>query len=226
MTHDVPLWLAVSKVARMVETGQGRVRQRRRTHDALLAAAGRLLAKGQVPTVAEIADEALVSRRTAYRHFPTAEQLLVDAALEATGPAVLQALDSDDPLTRVDQLIRQLHSTMDETEPLLRNLIRLTVDRPPDAEGPSRGYRRVAWVEEALEPLREQLDAVAWQRLVAAVCLTVGIEAQLVLRDVVGLGRGEVLEVERWAARTLVRAALEPGDVRAGDHLRDFRPDE
>ncbi|MGH7668804.1 MAG: TetR family transcriptional regulator, partial [Gemmatimonadaceae bacterium] len=45
--------------------------QRRRTRLALLAAAARLIAAGAAPSVAEVADAADVSRRTAYRYFPT-----------------------------------------------------------------------------------------------------------------------------------------------------------
>jgi hypothetical protein len=38
--------------------------------------------------------------------------------------------------------------------PLGRKLIKLTVDAPPADGGPRRGYRRIAWIERALEPAR------------------------------------------------------------------------
>ncbi|MGP9023124.1 TetR/AcrR family transcriptional regulator [Streptomyces sp. BR1] len=197
--------------------GPGRARQRQRTHAALLAAAARLMARGQTPTVAEVADEALVSRRTAYRYFTHAEQLLIDAALEAARTTVLEAITSTDPYERVDQLVRTLHTSTVDNEPLLRALMRLTLDRPADSDGPRRGYRRVHWIEEALTPLRPQLTDHAWQRLVAALSLTIGIEAQLVLRDVVGLQHHAIGDVERWAARALLRTAL---DEAADTHQR------
>ena len=65
---------------------EGRVNQKRRTRAAILAAAVELLKRGKSPTVAEVADAALVSRATAYRYFPTQEYLLFEAALESTGP--------------------------------------------------------------------------------------------------------------------------------------------
>ena len=59
-----------------------RVQQKGRTRQALLSAAVQLVTSGARPTVAEVADAASVSRRTAYRYFPTQEQMLVEAALE------------------------------------------------------------------------------------------------------------------------------------------------
>src|SRR5579872_3336731 len=48
---------------------QGRVRQKRRTRRAILAAASALIGEGKRPSVEEVADAAEVSRRTAYRYF-------------------------------------------------------------------------------------------------------------------------------------------------------------
>ena len=70
------------------------------------------------------------------------------------------------------------------------------------------GYRRVGWIERALAPLRGQFDERGFERLVSALAMVVGWEAFVVLRDVRGLGPSEELEVSRWAARALVRAAL------------------
>ena len=45
----------------------GRPNQKRRTRKALLQAASRLMAQGRKPGLEEVAEEALVSRATAYR---------------------------------------------------------------------------------------------------------------------------------------------------------------
>jgi AcrR family transcriptional regulator len=45
-------------------------------------AAQDLLEQGRTPTVADVADEAFVSRATAYRYFPSQEHLLLDVVLE------------------------------------------------------------------------------------------------------------------------------------------------
>ncbi len=54
----------------------GRDKQKRRTRAAILTAVRELIRQGQIPSVADAADAADVSRRTAYRYFPTQEQLL------------------------------------------------------------------------------------------------------------------------------------------------------
>ncbi len=98
-----------------------------------------------------------------------------------------------------------------ETLPLGRSLIRLTVDAPARDDGttPRRGYRRVAWIEHALEPLRPELAPDAFERLVSALAMVVGWEALVVLDDFRGLTPEQQTETSLWAARALVRAALD-----------------
>ena len=48
-----------------------RANQRRRTRAAVMEGARALLREGQVPSIADAAEEAGVSRATAYRYFPT-----------------------------------------------------------------------------------------------------------------------------------------------------------
>src|SRR5690242_1825818 len=109
-------------------TGGGRERQRRRTRRAILDAAVRLLARGAEPSMAQIAEEADVSRRTVYLYFPTLEHLLADAALNATRASVEPQLEAGADVTdRVEGLVRAMQQNFAETERLGRTIIRLTV---------------------------------------------------------------------------------------------------
>jgi AcrR family transcriptional regulator len=195
----------------------GRVAQRRRTRKAIVAAAAQLLAQGKTPSVAEVAEAADVSRRTVYMYFPTLEQLLVDAALLSvsrdTVDAAIDAMDaSDDVEARVEQMTRVVQRQFGATEQQGRTLLRLTVDSGA-ADGPSdvprRGYRRVEWIERAIAPLRGRLDDARLERLVSALAMVIGWEAMIVARDIRALSLEEAEEVSAWAARALVRAALE-----------------
>jgi AcrR family transcriptional regulator len=198
----------------------GRVRQRRRTRAAIVAAACELLRAGGTPSVGEIADAADVSRRTVYSYFPTLEQLLLDATLGMLSQtAVDDAIDAADeggaPEQRVDAMIRAFASISADTLPLGRSLIRLTVDATrDDPSSPKRGYRRIGWLERALEPLRDRLDPDEFERLVSALAMVVGWEAEIVLQDLRGLDHEAELDVTLWTARTLVRAALEEHDAK------------
>lgn len=170
----------------------------------------RLLAEGRNPSVDEIAAAADVSRRTVYMHFPTLDQLLLDAAVGAMTTdeidAALAEETSDDAAVRVDTLARALTDLSPQTLPLGRKIIRLTVDSPES--GQRRGYRRIGWIERAVEPLRDRLSDEQYERLVSALALVLGWEALIVLRDVRGLSPDEEADVTSWAARALVAAAL------------------
>ncbi|MFD3400056.1 helix-turn-helix domain-containing protein [Kribbella sp. NPDC058693] len=215
----------------------GRARQRRRTRAAIVNATAELLAEGQTPGVNEIAEAADVSRRTIYQYFPTLDQLLldatlglltqtdVDAAIEAasrtaskTASAAASAAASGAPSraasgdasARVDAMVRALGEAAASSLPLGRSLIRLTVDTPPDdAPHPRRGYRRVAWIERALDPLRTELDDDLFERLVSGIAMVVGWEALIVLQDLRGLDPDDRTEASAWAARSLIQSTLE-----------------
>lgn len=195
----------------------GREAQRRRTRKAIVDAAVRLSAVGATPSIDEIAAAADVSRRTIYMHFPTLDHLLIDATAGALNEPPVEAALADpalanDPVARVDALIRTLLEYSPQSLPLGRRLIRLTVDPAPnDAQeraAPRRTRRRVEWLEQACEPLRSTLSEERFQRIISALTIVVGWEAQIALRDVRGLDPQAEQETITWAARALVEAAI------------------
>jgi len=191
----------------------GRPGQRRRTRQAILDAATRLLAGGASPSIAEVAAAADVSRRTVYMYFPTLEQLLIDATLGLLGAGPIDRavarVTSSDARERVEALTRAILDASDAVLPLGRRLIRLTVEQPPrSSKEPLRGHRRVKWVEQAIEPLRKGLSKEQHARLAAALTILVGWEAIIVLRDVCRLDRNAERRVMTWATRTLIDGML------------------
>lgn len=197
------------------EPQTGRFRQRRRTRAAIVNAAAELLRSGRAaPGVNEIAEAADVSRRTVYQYFPTIDQLLLDATLGLLSQAAVDdAIGQADPgggaLDRVSAMIGALASLSSQTMPLGRSLIRLTVDTPADGTGqPTRGYRRINWIETAIAPLRNSLDDAGFERLVSALAMVIGWEALIVLQDLRGLTPGEQTDLSTWAAHALIQAAL------------------
>ena len=189
----------------------GRARQKLRTRKLLLSTAKLLISQGRRPTVTEVADAADVSRRTAYRYFPTHTKLLTDAALDGLRPlieaaiaAAPQGLDHADAAARVAALVTTMQSLAVENEALLRTMIHQTVLDGARAEQP-RGRRRLEWIELAIKPLRAELGAVAYNRLLHALALCTGIEALLVLRDICKLTPARAVEVSQWMALAVLR---------------------
>ena len=175
-----------------------------------------LIVQGKTPSVADVAAAADVSRRTVYLYFPTFEQLLLDATVGALSQssvdrAVVSASATDDVQARVERVVRALHDVSPEVERLGRRLIRLTVENGAPAAGtetPTRGYRRMEWIESAVAPWRTRIGPARWRRLVAALAMVVGWEALIVQRDVCGLSVAEGEELSVWAARAFLDATL------------------
>jgi AcrR family transcriptional regulator len=191
----------------------GRTNQRHRTRKDLLAAAGRLLKAGRTPDMDEVAREAMVSRATAYRYFPSIEALLVEAPLDGAVPgpeAVFAAGDqSTDVAERAVRAERAMHEAVYRNEAQLRVMLAASLERGGNggSEVPVRQNRRTALIEAALAPARERLGEEAYGRLCAALALVFGTEAMVVFKDVLGVDEERAREVKGWAVRALVRAA-------------------
>lgn len=201
-----------------VNRARDRTAQKLRTRAALLASARELVNRGRTPSVAEVADAAHVSRATAYRYFPTQEALLVEVPLDEDAPTVADLFGQSapaDPEERAVLVHRALYDLAREHEQEFRLFLRSSLTRgvkdgEPSAD-PFRGARRAALLREALAPLAGELAPEEIQRLTTALSMLVGIEAMIVLRDVLRLEHDEARQAGEWAVRQLVRAARRPG---------------
>ncbi len=196
----------------------GRTAQKRRTRDAIVAAARELVAEGRTPTVEATAEAASVSRATAYRYFPTQHALLVAAHPETGTRSLLPEDAPDDVAARLDLVIEAFTRSNLENEEQQRTMLRLSLDADPveRARLPLRQGRAIRWIEEALLPLHTQMSEAERHRIALAIRSATGIEALAWLTDVAGLSRDDATELMRWSARALLRSALADGSV--GSH--------
>ena len=189
----------------------GRRQQRQRTRKDLLRAAARLMEAGRNPTLEEVAEEAMVSRATAYRYFPGVEPLLVEAALDLAFPdaeSLFAGHAPADPVARLTGAEAAVDAMVRTHEPALRTMLAYSLQREPAAEGELlRQNRRTALIEAALAPARDQFDPAALALLADALALIFGTEARLVFKDVLRLGDSEAGKVKAWMIRALVEAA-------------------
>ena len=188
----------------------GRIDQKRRTRDALIASARALVARGEAPTVEAAAEAASISRTTAYRYFPNQHALLVAAHPETGVVSLLPDDPPDDVATRLELVIDAFTRSTLENEASQRTMLRLSLeaDAAQRAQLPLRQGRGIKWIEEALAPLREQMPEADVHRLTLAIRSAAGIEALVWLTDVAGLSRHDARELMRWSARALLQSAI------------------
>jgi hypothetical protein len=191
----------------------GRTGQKRRTLDALVAAARQLVASGATPTVDEAALVAGVARSTAYRYFPRQRELLAAAHPETARTSMLPDNPPEDAAGRLDAVVREFTGMIIETEAQQRTMLRLSLE-PADGQErslPLRQGRAITWITEALAPLQSDLSDAEIHRLVLAIRSATGIESLVWLTDVGGLSREAAVASMRWTARALLNQALTQG---------------
>jgi AcrR family transcriptional regulator len=207
----------------------GRVNQKRRTRAAIVAAARAIHERGESPTVAQAAEEAEVSRTTAYRYFPTLESLLLELSLSVSltemEGLIAETPDDAEPADRLFALIDALYRYVAANETLARTNQRLYLDTWLAAERagedhvtPVREGRRKQWLSTVLVPLRGTISAPDLEQLVAALSLIVGPEAYTVLRDLHQLDLDEAISVAHRAGTAILdSAARSSGQGGVGD---------
>jgi AcrR family transcriptional regulator len=191
----------------------GRTGQKRRTLDALVVAARRIVASGATPTVDEAALAAGVARSTAYRYFPNQRELLAAAHPETARKSMLPENPPEDVGERLDAVVVEFTTMLLETEAQQRTMLRLSLE-PADGQErslPLRQGRAIAWITEAFAPLQEKLSDQEIHQLVLAVRSAIGIESLVWLTDVGGLSRGAAVASMRWSANALLNQALARG---------------
>jgi AcrR family transcriptional regulator len=190
----------------------GRTAQKRRTRDALVNAARQLIADGAAPSVDAAAAAAGVARATAYRYFPTQLALLGAAHPETASRSLLpDHAPKDDVAERLDLVVAAFTRLIADTEAQQRTMLRLSLEaatgEPPEL--PLRQGRAIAWIAEALEPLRGQLTDGQLHGLALAIRSAIGIEARVWLIDVAGLSSQQALRTMRWSAQAMLQTAVQ-----------------
>lgn len=192
----------------------GRSQQRIRTRRDVLRAAVELLEAGHIPTVAEAADAAGVSRATAYRYFPSQDALLTEAAVQPGRPRAEDLFNRPDTPADVEDRVVLVHEALFDhitaREPQFRHFLRSTLLRGlqagPAEMSPRPGFR-ITMLDQALAPLAAELPPADITRLRNALAVLIGTEAIIATSDVLHLDPATAREQLGWACRLLVRAA-------------------
>jgi len=198
-----------------VNLKNGRSNQKLRTRKALLDAADQLVGVGLNPTLAEVAEKALVSRATAYRYFPNLDALLLEVSLDrkvAAPEEILKNADNKDGAERVALVHDFLHNLVAENEQQFRLFLKASMEQWLQSDSitdtPLRGARRIPMLSLALKPYEEHLDKETHENLLYALSAMVSVEPFIALTDVCRIKPDRGREIMRWAVKLLVNAAL------------------
>jgi AcrR family transcriptional regulator len=155
--------------------------------------------------VEDAAEEAGISRTTAYRYYPNQHALLRAAHPEIQATSLLPPDAPEDPEARLDMTIRAFVELTLDWEPQLRTQLRLSLE--PDAEQPElRRGRAIGWIEDALAPLRG--TGIDVRQLAVAIRSATGIESLVWLTDIAGQTPQQAAETMRWSAHAMLREAV------------------
>lgn len=188
--------------------------RRARAFRRLLGVAIELVRRGRIPSVAEVARAAKVSRATAYRHFPSRSKLVSAMIAEALAPVRRAVPQRGDAKERLHTLLNRTYARFRAYEPHMRAALQLALEhRLLEAAGlleeePFRRGQRIAILSATLAPLRKRLAPRAWTRLIRALAVLYGIEPMIVLKDICGASDRETEKVVRWMMDALLEAAL------------------
>src|ERR1700761_464706 len=203
-----------------VDGGTGRVNQKLRTRNAIIAAAIELSRTGREVTMPEVARAALVSEATAYRYFPDLASLLQEAIagqLPTAEQALAPVAGKDDPVARVAAVTEFLLRHVLGRQGVVRALIAATITKPGQAR--VRPGLRFGLIDSALAPLDQTLGAArpeALAQLKRDLAVVVSAEALFSLTDLEGLDPEQAITSIVHTATTLTMAAIAAAGGGAG----------
>jgi AcrR family transcriptional regulator len=185
-----------------------------------------LVKGGRVPSVAEVAQRTGVSRATAYRYFPSRSKLVSAVIGEGLAPVrSTRTVATDGPLA-LRELFEKTFPLFVENERHMRAALQLALEHESleragllEEEVFRRGHRKDI-LKRAAAPLRAQLGAAGFERLLKALSMIYGIEIYVVLKDIWGASNREVEALARWMLEAIVRAALDDAGQAAEERHR------
>jgi AcrR family transcriptional regulator len=191
-----------------------------RTYAKLLNAAMKLVGKGFVPSISELAVHSEVSRATAYRCFPNRSRLISAVVNKSLGDVRKFDAFEHDGKERLHELFEATFSRFAEFEPQLRAALQLALEHEAKAkaglleeEQYRRGYR-VAILDRAAKPLEAEIGKKSYKLLTQALSVIYGIEPYVVMRDIAGMTTAEIEKTTFWMMDALIEKALKDKDLK------------
>lgn len=189
---------------------------RARTRRLLIETAMKMFDSGAFPSITEVAQEAQLSRATAYRYFPTQSALVSAIVTETLSPIKNWRPTKQDTGDRIDEMLGFAFPRMLEHEGTLRAALHLSLTQwaqsrsseRPEKEKLIRGNRK-AMLQHVVEPLNLEMSPKMVERVVQSLSLVYGSEIFLVMKDIWGCDNVQLEDIGKWIAKAIVRQARE-----------------
>jgi len=180
-----------------------------RTRKLMLRTAAQMMREGRSPSVSEVAEEAEVSRSTAYRYFPTKAAMVRAVVGETLGSILEWDSEFEQPEKRIVDLISSSFPRIVANEATFKAALRTELEVSTESDNSAdntqlRGHR-IELIERALEGIDASSEK---DQLTYSIAVLFGIEALTVLKDVCGLDGVQAEGVVAWASKTLTQATL------------------
>ncbi len=189
---------------------------RARTRRLLIETAMKMFDSGAFPSITEVAQEAQLSRATAYRYFPTQSALVSAIVTETLSPIKNWRPTKQDTGDRIDEMLGFAFPRMLEHEGTLRAALHLSLTQwaqsrsseRPEKEKLIRGNRK-AMLQHVVEPLNQEMSPKMVERVIQSLSLVYGSEIFLVMKDIWGCDNVQLEDIGKWIAKAIVRQARE-----------------
>lgn len=189
-----------------------RERQRARTRQAIVDAAGELLDAQADVTIDAVVESSGISRATVYRYFESADDIAWHAITDRMTVDAEDVVDAAgaSPVDRIVAAEGAVHDYLFNEPDNLRRAVATTVARVLEgrAQDTDRPARRLRYIDTAIEPIAGQLDEETVFRLRHALGTVLGAEAYVSLVDVCRVAPEDTRRVLSWAAQALMRQAM------------------
>lgn len=187
----------------------GRVEQKKKTRDDILKTAHKLLEKGMVFTLEDIANHIDMSRATVYRYFSSVDLLCAEAALNVRTKNNEDLLDEVENLSIQDSLIyvqKYFNKLAQDHESAFRKYLSFVLNESlKDGKKQLRGARRPEILQSILNKNQSSLSTVHQKKLKQIVTVLSGIEPLIANKDVNGIENEESNELLTWAVKMILK---------------------
>ncbi|OWO79726.1 hypothetical protein B5C26_19575 [Photorhabdus luminescens] len=189
---------------------------RRRTLERITHSALKLYREKKFPSPEEIASEAEYAKVTLRSYFSTHSDFIEYVVKQVIGSFVVPSMGNNAE-ENVEKLLRWGYEEIEANEALMRDALRISQLRWQESLLDEDNYKRPVLKKKsnrketlstALAPLKGQLKDDTIHKIIMLISVLYGTEAMTILKDTFGLENDEIINLTSWAAKLIVRQAI------------------